>query len=200
MGWFYKWYVILNDVTCVCNRHWNDRTSGLFSDFQTAFFKWCHFIAVSAGAFRENADGNALFDIFDSLQNGFQAGFHVITFQKQAVKSFHPDVQQRHFFQWIFGNVACQIFAECIRNNDVKIAVVVCHIQHRCIFRNVFLTDNSQFNATDPVDDPKCPLYHPQTADIAQMRVLFSNQPFHKQNRNTENQIAYSEQNGENCS
>ena len=99
MGWFYKWYVILNDVTCVCDRHWNDRTSGLFSDFQTAFFKWCHFIAVSAGAFRENADGNALFDIFDSLQNGFQAGFHVITFQKQAVKSFHPDVQQRHFFQ-----------------------------------------------------------------------------------------------------
>ena len=84
MGWFYKWYVILNDVTCVCDRHWNDRTSGLFSDFQTAFL---------------NADGNALFDIFDSLQNGFQAGFHVITFQKQAVKSFHPDVQQWHFFQ-----------------------------------------------------------------------------------------------------
>ena len=73
MGFLYSGHMFFKDLGCVVQGDRNNGASGFCGNFKGAVFKRQHaqFFAFIARAFRENADGNSVFNIVDSLQNGF---------------------------------------------------------------------------------------------------------------------------------
>ena len=73
VGFLYSGHMFFKDFCCVVQGNRNNGASGLCRYFKSAVFKRQHaqLFAFIARAFRKNADGNSIFNIVDSLQNGF---------------------------------------------------------------------------------------------------------------------------------
>ena len=110
---------------------------------------WNGSISVS-GSFREDADGNAGFYFFYCCEDGFQTLFDVFSVKEEAVKVAHPGGQQRDFFHFFFGNVACADRAAGVGEKDVEVASVVADVQDWGVFWNVFFSDYGDFGSCDP--------------------------------------------------
>lgn len=102
------------------------------------------------GSFREDADGNAGFYFFYCCEDGFQTLFDVFSVKEEAVKVAHPGGQQRDFFHFFFGNVACADRAAGVGEKDVEVASVVADVQDWGVFWNVFFSDHGDFGSCDP--------------------------------------------------
>ena len=69
----------------IADCHRNDGTAGFFRHFQAAFVKWkkIQFTGIGvSGSFRENAHGNAVFDLGNAGENRLKPLFNVRAVQK----------------------------------------------------------------------------------------------------------------------
>jgi hypothetical protein len=76
---------------------------------------------------------------------------------------------------------------------------VIANIENRLVFWNIFFSDNGKSGATDKQNDTKCPLHHAELADISSLTIEFSDDPFNKKDRNTDDQVEYSKKQCKYC-
>lgn len=88
--------------------------------------------------------------LFYCCEDGFQTLFDVFSVKEEAVKVAHPGGQQRDFFHFFFGNVACADRAAGVGEKDVEVASVVADVQDWGVFWNVFFSDHGDFGSCDP--------------------------------------------------
>ena len=150
---FYFREVGFEDIGRIADCDRNDRAFCFCSDLEASFMEWEHIelVLVSvSGSFREDTDGNSGFYFIDCCQDGFQTLFDVFSVKEEAVKVAHPGGQQRDFFHFFFGNVACADRAAGVGEKDVEVASVVADVQDWGVFWNVFFSDHGDFGSCDP--------------------------------------------------
>lgn len=183
--------MVFEDRRGVADADRNDRATGFRSDLEGTFVerKQLRFRGIFIpGAFREDHDRNAVFDIVDGSQDGLEPGFDIGAVQKQTVEKFHPPGEQRHLQKFLFRDIAGETRTARIGEHDVEEAAVVADVEHRLILWNVFLADDGELYAGEKGDDLKGTLYDAQGADVARPRVEFSDDPFDQKDRNREDQ------------
>ena len=174
------------DVCGVADGDWDDRAFCFGGDFEASFMEWKHVCLVCisvSGSFREDADGNAGFYFFYCCEDGFQTLFDVFSVKEEAVKVAHPGGQQRDFFHFFFGNVACADRAAGVGEKDVEVASVVADVQDWGVFWNVFFSDHGDFGSCDPQDEAEDCLNDPEGADVFGFRGKFADDPFYEKYR-----------------
>ena len=190
---FYFREVGFEDIGRIADCDRNDRAFCFCSDLEASFMEWEHIelVLVSvSGSFREDTDGNPGFYFIDCCQDGFQTLFDIFSVKEKAVKVMHPCGQERDFFHFFFGNVACADRAAGIGKKNVKVASVVADIKHWRIFWHIFFSDHCDFGAGNPEDEAKYCLDDPKRADILCHRRKFAYDPFDQKNRNGQDQIS----------
>ena len=108
----------------------NNGHFGLGGRPESAGFEGAYLFAPAAGAFGEDEHAVPFFQ----KSGGFAQGFHrlagIAPVHKDAVEQFHPAADERHFFQLFFGQNAAGPGQIAQHQGDVKIALVVAHIDH----------------------------------------------------------------------
>lgn len=141
------------DVCRIVDSDRDDRAFSLGCDLEASLMEWKHvqfvFVSVS-GSLREDADGDAGLYLIYCCEDGFQTLFDVFSVKEEAVKVAHPGGQQRDFFHFFFGNVACADRAAGVGEKDVEVASVVADVQDWGVFWNVFFSDHGDFGSCDP--------------------------------------------------
>lgn len=190
---FDLWHMCLKNFCGIVHRHRDDRTSGFAGNFETSLMerKEFQFILVFVpGSFREDADGDAGFDLFNSGKDGFQSLFDILSVKEEAVEVTHPVGKQRVTFHFFLCNITGTDRAAAVGQQNVKITSVIRHIENSLIFRDILFTDDGDLGTCDPQDKFKYGLYHTQRADILGHWREFADDPFHQKNRDRQHQIS----------
>ena len=102
--------VCLEDVCGVADRDRDDRAFCLGCNLKASFVEREHvqFIFVSvSGSFGEDTDGDAGFYFVYCCKDGLESLFDVFSVKEETVEIAHPCGQERNFFHFFFGNIAC---------------------------------------------------------------------------------------------
>ncbi len=191
IGWNDARKMILEHGRCIGDGYRDDRAAGFGGNFERSFVEGEQLsfaFVIAARSFRENHNGNSAFDMVDRCKDRLHTFTDIGTVQKEAVQKLHPAGQKRYFEHFLFGNVAGQVLAACIRQDNVKIAAVIADKKHGCIFGNIFFSDHGQPDTGERNDNLEGALDDAERADVAKMRIPFSDQPFHQKNGNGQNQ------------
>ena len=152
----------LKDFSGVVHSHRNDRASGFAGDFETSFMerKELQLVCICVSStFREDTDGDAGFYFFDCGQDSFQSLFDIFSVKEQTVKIAHPVGKKRVTLHFFLGDVTGAERAAAVAEHNVKIASMVSDVKHRCIFRNIFFTDDRHLRAGFPQNQFEYSLY-----------------------------------------
>ena len=68
---------------------------------------------------------------------------------------------------------------------------MVSDVEHRDIFRDILLTDDSDLRSRKPLDQPEHKLNDMKRAFITKFRVFLADEPFHNEDRDGENQKSH---------
>ena len=159
----------LKDFGGVVHSHRNDRASGFAGDFETSFMerKELQLVCICVSStFREDTDGDAGFYFFDRGQDSLQPLFDIFSVKEQTVKITHPVGKKRVTLHFFLGDVTGADRAAAVAEHNVKIALMVSDVKHRCIFRNIFFTDDRYLCAGFPQDKFENSLNDAQGADF----------------------------------
>ena len=190
---FYFREVGFEDIGRIADCDRNDRAFCFCSDLEASFMEWEHIelVLVSvSGSFREDTDGNSGFYFIDRCQDGFQTLFDIFSVKEKAVKVMHPCGQERDFFHFFFGNVACADRAAGIGKKNVKVASVVADIKYRCVLWHIFFSDHSNLCTGDLKDKSEYCLDDPKGADILLFRRKSADDPFDQQDGDGQDQVS----------
>ena len=100
----------------------------------------------------------------------------------------HPGRKKRNLFHLFLCHITCKIPASAVSEQNVKEAAVVSDKENRFI-RYILFTDHGNFHTGHFQNHFKSPLDNTQRTDVTRMWVEFTDQPFHKENRNRKNQV-----------
>ena len=182
------------DLCRVGNGDRDDRTAGLGCHFHTSFFEWKHLAIFASGSFRENTDGDSLFDIVYASQDHLHTGTHVTAVQKQTVQPFHPVAEQRIFEHLCLCYIAGQIRTLRIGQQNIKIAAVVAYIENSLILWDIFMTNIIDLRTCYPQNKFENTLNHAKGADVSGTGIYFPDEPFDQQDRDTYDQVEQNDQ------
>lgn len=189
MGLFDPRQMGLPDLIRIINTYGDNGTPGFFRDLKAAAVEGKKFIRLGAAAsFGEDADRDAGFYFFDCLQNGLHPLLDILSVQKETVQIFHPVGQKRHLKHINFGDIACGSGNAHVGHNDIKIASVIAYVEYGSILRDILFTDYGNGYAGQKKDAAKSPVDNGKGAFVLGGPVAFSEEIFHDQKRNTENQ------------
>ena len=134
----------------IVNSYRDNRATGFFGDFETAVMKRQEsIIDMIPCSFRENADRDTGFDIFDTGKYGFQTFFDVFAVKEKAVQVAHPVSKQWVTLHFFFGNITGWAGNADICKDDIKITAVVCNVENGFVKGDVFFVKDCDFDTGD---------------------------------------------------
>ena len=101
-------------------------------------------LAPVSGAFGKDADGDAIFNIVNCLENCLEPFFRVRPVEEETVQASHPGGKSGIFLHFLLRNITGWPFASAVGQKNIKIAAMVADKQNRLI-RYIFLADHGRF-------------------------------------------------------
>lgn len=189
MGLFDPGQMSLPDLIRIIDTYGDNRTPGLFCDLEASAVEGEKFVRLGAAAsLGEDADGDAGFHFFDCFQDGFHPLLDIFSVQKEAVQIFHPVRQERNLKHINFCDIACGPGNAHIGHNDVEIASVVAYVEYGSVLRDILFADHGDGHTGQKENAAEGPVDNGKRASVLGGSVMLSEEIFHDQKRNTENQ------------
>ena len=148
----YERNVLSDNIRCVFDR---DRDNGAFAsagNLEGTGLELAELSVPGPCAFRENEDRYAVFDLLNGSQDGFHSLLGILPVQEETMDPLQPEIQAGHFFQLLFRKETGQPGEQWVDQDHIEDAGMVCDVENRLVFWQIFLPPDLELNAADGLD------------------------------------------------
>ena len=197
------WKVGLENIGGIVEGDRNDFTAGALRRLEAAPVELGQIgvvPALVACSFREDKDGNALFDVGDRFLDHLQSFFQVISVQEQAEEKFHIPGEQRYVFEVALCDIAAAVFHLAVADDDVEEAQVVSHEQDGLVLGNIVQADHGDLCPADKQENFKSALHNAQHGQFRLYGIKLPDQGLNQKKRHGQDTVDNNKYNGNQCS